>query len=234
MGETKETVRAVLSRHYLLRHAPVPELDRLADLATTRRFAAGDTVFVKGDPGTSMMAVLEGRIRISSISEEGREVMLAVFGPGDVFGEIAMIDGGERTADAVALEPTLLLVLTRREFMPFLERNPKVCIKLLEMLCKRFRQTDEQIEDFNFLHLRSRLAKRLVFLAEQYGAKAHDGTQITIPLPQHLLASMMGTSREAVNKQLRGFEEAKLIDVRRGNVTVLDRHGLERIVSDHE
>lgn len=233
MGELTK-YRSFLANQPLLHDLPADDLDRLAARAAIRDYAAGDTVFAKGDPGTALMTVIEGRIRISSYSDDGREIVLAVFGPGEMFGEIAVIDGGERTADAVAIEPTALLVLNRRDVFPILRSNPATCIRLLEMMCERMRHTDEQIEDFNFLQLKRRLAKRLLSLCDSFGENAESGVQIGISLPQHLLASMMGTSREAVNKQLRSWEDAGLIDVRRGTITVIDRTSLERLVETSE
>lgn len=224
-------VKAILSQHFLLKHLPPNELNRLSELATTRTYAANEVVFMKGDPGVSMMAVLSGRIRICSYSPDGREVVLNVINPGEVFGEIALIDGGERTADAFAMEPSQLLVLSRRDFLPFLERHPRVCVKLLEVMCQRLRWTSAQVEDFFFLDLRSRLAKRILQLTDQLGGPAA-GTRVSVKTSQHLLASMIGTSREAVNKQLRAWEESGLIDVKRGSITVLKRQALEEVIED--
>ncbi|MBK8174156.1 MAG: Crp/Fnr family transcriptional regulator [Rhodospirillales bacterium] len=225
-------VRGILGGHFMLKHLPAQDLDRLAQLSATRHYKAGEPVFQKGDPGTAMMAVLAGRVRICSYSAEGREVVLNVISPGEVFGEIAMIDGGERTADAFAMDPTELLILSRRDFLPFLERNPDVCVRLLEVMCRRLRWTSQQLEDVNFLDLRSRLAKRLMYLSDHHGEPTGSGTQMGVRISQHLLASMIGTSREAVNKQLRSWEQDGMIDVRRGSITVLDRSRLERIIDD--
>jgi len=134
-------VKAILSQHFLLKQLSDADLGRLAQLATTRSYKTNEVVFLKGDPGTSMMAVLSGRIRICSYSPDGREIVLNVINPGEVFGEIALIDGGERTADAFAMDPSQLLVLSRREFLPFLEHSPEVCIRLLEVMCQRLRAT---------------------------------------------------------------------------------------------
>lgn len=225
-----QDVKRILSQHFLLKSLAPEDLERLSQLASTRTYRTNEAVFLKGDPGTSMMAVLSGRIRICSYSADGREVVLNVISPGEIFGEIALIDGGERTADAFAMEATELLVLSRRDFLPFLERNPKVCVTLLEVMCKRLRWTSAQVEDFFFLDLRSRLAKRLVHLSEHHGQRTAEGIHIGVRISQHLLASMIGTSREAVNKQLRSWEEEGLIDVKRGSITVLNRDELERIV----
>jgi CRP-like cAMP-binding protein len=225
-------VRNILSQHFLLKQLPPHDLERLAQLATTRKFDPGEAVFLKGDPGNAMMAVLSGRVRICAYSAGGREVVLNVISPGEVFGEIAMIDGGERTADAFAMENTDLLVLNRRDFMPFLERNPHVCVKLLEILCRRLRWTSEQLEDVNFLDLRSRLAKRILHLVDSQGEPVSNSRNVGVRISQHMLASMIGTSREAVNKQLRFWEEEGLIDVKRGSITVLKRDHLKRIVAE--
>ncbi len=179
-----------------------------------------------------MMAVLSGRVRICSYSADGREVVLNVINPGEVFGEIALIDGGERTADAFAMEATDLLILSRRDFLPYLEKNPQLCVQLLEVICRRLRSTSEQLEDLNFLDVRSRLAKRLLFLANRHGEVSEQGIRINVRLSQHMLASMIGTSREAVNKQLRAWEGKGLIDVRRGSITILDREGLEKVINE--
>ncbi|HRW60232.1 MAG: Crp/Fnr family transcriptional regulator [Rhodospirillales bacterium] len=225
-------VRDLLGQHFLLKHLAAAELDQLARMAITRLCRPNEAVFLKGDPGNSMMAVVHGRVRICSYSSEGREVILNVINPGEVFGEIALIDGGSRTADAFAMDATELVVLSRRDFLPFLERNPQVCIKLLEVLCERLRATSAQVEDFFFLDLRSRLAKRLLAAADHAANNGAGGDPGTVRLSQHMLASMIGTSREAVNKQLRAWEEAGLIALKRGAVKIINRQRLEEIVAE--
>ncbi|VUX46946.1 Transcriptional regulator, Crp/Fnr family [Candidatus Defluviicoccus seviourii] len=225
-------VRDLLGQHFLLKHLTAAELDQLARMAITRLCRPNEAVFLKGDPGNSMMAVVHGRVRICSYSSEGREVILNVINPGEVFGEIALIDGGSRTADAFAMDATELVVLSRRDFLPFLERNPQVCIKLLEVLCERLRATSAQVEDFFFLDLRSRLAKRLLAAADHAANNGAGGDPGTVRLSQHMLASMIGTSREAVNKQLRAWEEAGLIALKRGAVKIINRQRLEEIVAE--
>lgn len=225
-------IRDLLGQHFLLKYLAPAELDQVARMAVTRLCKPNEAVFLKGDPGNSMMAVVRGRVRISSYSSEGREVVLNVINPGEVFGEIALIDGGSRTADAFAMDATELVVLSRRDFLPFLERNPEICIKLLEVLCQRLRATSAQVEDFFFLDLRARLAKRLLAAAGHAAENGSAGEPATIRLSQHMLASMIGTSREAVNKQLRAWEDASLIQLKRGAVTILNRERLEQIVAE--
>lgn len=227
----KHDVKRILGQHFMLKYLPPSDLEALSHLAASRTYKAGEPVFLKGDPGKAMMAVLSGRVRICSNSVEGREVVLNVIGAGEVFGEIAMIDGGERTADAFAMEETELLVLSRRDFMPVLARNPDVCMKLLELLCRRLRWTSEQMEDINFLDLRSRLAKRLLYLADHHGEPTA-GDRNTVRISQQLLANMIGASREAVNIQLAAWKEEGVISLRRGWITILDRVRLDQIVDE--
>lgn len=225
-------VKRILSDHFLLKHLSSVELDRLSRLAFTRPYKTNEPVFLKGDDGTAMMAILKGRVRVCSYSADGREVVLNIMTAGQVFGEIAMIDGGPRTADVFAMEPTELLVLSRRDFLPFLERNPSVAVKLLEVMCQRLRWTSSQVEDFFFLDLKSRLAKRLLQLAAIGRRHADPSSGIDVQVSQQLLANMIGTSREAVNKQLRIWEGAGLIELKRGSITILDSAALERVVDE--
>jgi len=199
------------------------ERERLRALASRRRYGDRQTVFAKGDPAKGMYWVAEGRVRIVTNSAEGKEVILRVLGPGEIFGEIAMLDGGERTADAVADGAAELMHVGRADFMAFLEGNPKLCIELLELVCGRLRSTSEQLEDFSFLDLRARLAKRLLQLA---GDGDGEGA---IALSQQTLAAMMGTTREAVNKQLRTWEEEGAVALGRGSVIILDAAALQAL-----
>ncbi|MBK8909626.1 MAG: Crp/Fnr family transcriptional regulator [Rhodospirillales bacterium] len=232
MSDKRRALRDVFAQHNLLGVFSPEDLDRLAAVSLTRTYRPGQNIFLKGDLGDSMMAVLSGRVRISSNSADGREVVLAVLEPGELMGEIAMIDGGERTADAVALAPTDLLILSRRDFLPCLRQSSEACWKLLMIMAQRLRRTDEQVEDMSFLPLKIRLAKRLLFLADHYGEPSGASIRISIHLPQQLLASMVSTSREAVNKQLRAWHEAGVVDVKRGVIIVLDREALEDVVSE--
>ncbi len=228
MGNAVTNRRALLREHYLLKALSEDEMDRLMRFSAMQSYKANDVIFRRGDPGEGMMAVLKGQIRIGIMSAEGKELIYNLIGAGHVFGEIALIDGKPRTADAVALEPTDVVVVRRRDFIPFLEADANLCIRLMAVLCERLRQTSELAEDFMFLELRERLAKRLVRLAELYGRPWHKGVIINFRLPQRELAAMMGTSRESINKQLRVWAEAGWIEVDRGNIAIRDIVALSR------
>ena len=220
--------RSLLREHYLLKALSEDEMDRLMRFSTMHAYKTNEVIFRRGDPGEGMMAVLKGQIRIGIMSAEGKELIYNLIGAGQVFGEIALIDGKPRTADAVALEPTEAVVVRRRDFIPFLEADAKLCIRMMAVLCERLRLTSELAEDFMFLELRQRLAKRLVRLAQLYGRPWHEGVIINFRLPQRELAAMMGTSRESINKQLRTWAESGWLSVDRGNIAIHDIDALSR------
>ena len=176
---------STLAHRQLLRSSPFfsrlgdSEADAILAQATVARYAEGALIFAKGDPGNSMMAVLRGRVMISSPSVDGRQVVLTTFREGDVFGEIALLDGKERTADATAAADCELLVVARRSLLGLLERQPELAHQLLIVLCERIRRTNEQVEDFAFLHLETRIAKALLRLAQEEGRRAprHRGSE---------------------------------------------------------
>jgi len=216
----KETARSILSSHFLLGALEPGVLDDLLGYGRFRTFARGEVIFRKGDPGDSLLAVIFGKIRISTLSADGQEIVLNVLGPGDVFGEIAFLDGKARTAEASALEDTGLLVLERSGFFPFVTANPEVAMRLLEVLCERLRWVSDNYEDVIFLDLPARLAKRVLRLAERFGTPGEGGTRVAFRLSQQELGHMTGVTREAVNKVLRTWEEQGIVSIERASLTV--------------
>ena len=219
--------RDLLAQHFLLAQLAPAELDRLVAMAGERQFKSGQTIFQKGDPGTSMSAVLQGRVKIGAYSEDGKEVILNIVEPGQIFGEIALLDGKERTADATAMGPTTLLVLERREFIPFLERNPKIAVRLIEVLCERVRRTSEMVESVAFLEYSARLAKLLLRLADSYGEATDDGVRINLKISQQDLGNLIASTRESVNRQLNAWAAEGIVELDRGHITISDRDALE-------
>lgn len=224
---TIEEKRELLRNHILLQALSDAELDRLARYSRTRELEAGELIFSKGDPGDSMAVVIEGRVVIGSTSIDGKELVLNIIHSGDVLGEIAFIDGEDRTADAKALEQTAILVLERRHFLPLLEERQQLAMELLVVLCKRLRNTTDQIEDTAFYELKIRLARKLVSFAEHYGDEEGEADRIALPLNQSELGAMLNATRESVNRQLRELVKDDLIELKQGAITILDRDGLE-------
>ena len=140
-----------------------------------------------------------------------------------------MLDGEARTADAIALEETDLLVLERSKFQPFLRENPDLALRLLAVVCKRLRETSAQLEDTAFLETPSRLARCLLRLSKGFGKAVQDGTMLDIKLPQQQLGAYIGVSRESVNKQLAEWQRDGLIAVAAGVITLRDLRALEEI-----
>jgi len=202
------------------------EIETLLAHSQIRRHSTGEQIFAMGSPGDSMMAVLRGEVRITSPSPDGREVVLNTISAGEAFGEIALLDGHERTGAATAGTDCELLVLHRRDFLPFLRQNADLCIILLGVLCQRLRNTTEQVGDVAFVPLESRLAKTLLRLAMPSDDKT-DGAALRVT--QRELGNMVGGSRERVNRQLKAWEKEGLIKVATGMITIRDRHGLETI-----
>lgn len=207
------------------------ELDEVLRLATERRVPRGQVIFQKGDPGPSLMAVLRGRVRISTVSAEGKEVMLNVINPGEVFGEIALLDGNPRSADATAIETTDLLVIERRLLLPFLSTNDDLYPRLLAVLCARLRQTSTALEDLALFALPTRLARVLLNLARDYGRPTSTGTRIEFKLSQRDLSTLVGASRETVNKQIGQWREAGVLDVDGGSLVVVKPGVLAELVA---
>jgi CRP-like cAMP-binding protein len=212
--------RALLASLPLLRLLRPQELEGMAQLSRLVQYPAGALIFRRGDPGNCMMVVVRGHVKISTDSPDGRHVILNIIDAGQVLGEIAMLDGHQRTADATAISETELLVLDRREVLPFLERYPSVCISLMTVLCARLRQTSQQVEDSLFLDLPGRLAKQLLHLAALYGDRTPDGIRINLKLPQRDLGSMAGASRESTNRQLHAWEEDGIVELSKGQIVL--------------
>jgi CRP-like cAMP-binding protein len=152
-----------------------------------------------------MMAILKGNVRISTPSPAGPDIVLTMLSVGEIFGEIALLDGADRTADATAITDCELLVLDHRDFVPFLERRADLCLLLLKLLCQRLRRTDQQVQEAMFGRLEGRIAMALVRLAQDLppaGAKA-----VVLRITQQELAGMVGAARESVNKQLHVWQK---------------------------
>jgi CRP-like cAMP-binding protein len=220
----------LLSKNQLLSRLAPHELRELLSLATIERLRADDAVFHKGDPGDRLYAILSGRVRINTVSRDGKEILLNILEPGEVFGEIAVLDGKMRTAGARAMVPTELVRIGRAEFLPFLERHPRLCLRLIEVLCERLRWTSDIIEDTIFLDIQRRLSKRLLTLIERQGRPVETGVKIDMKLSQEDLANMLGVTRESVNKGLRALEERDIISRQGRYIVVHDIEALKKLL----
>jgi CRP-like cAMP-binding protein len=220
---------SLLRNHPLFRDLPPTVIEHLGSYMKTRRVARGTSIFAKGDPGTGLMGVLAGAVKVSVASAEGKDVVLNIFHEGEVFGEIALLDGRPRTADATAMSDCELIVIERRDFVPFLSAHPDVMLKFIEILCSRLRRTSEQVQDITFLNLPTRLAKTLLQLtAAEDGSAASRKAAVT----QREISQMIGISRESTNKQLRTWAKRGWIRLERGGVTVVAADKLAAVAAE--
>jgi CRP/FNR family cyclic AMP-dependent transcriptional regulator len=201
----------------------------LADSLGKRIFAKGMIIFHKESPGQTLYIIESGKVRIFVLSESGQEISVNVYGPGDVFRELALLDGLPRSAGAVALERTMTLTLHRDDFLHHLEACPGMATSIIEVLCARLRYTTACTERLAFLDVYGRVAAKLLELADRYGVQ-REGIEIELRLTQAELASWVVASRESVNKALVAFRDQGLIEVEGQRITILDRRGLKRRV----
>src|SRR5215467_13970970 len=226
--------RRIFDKRAILREHPIfgalgPELaDRLAAHAVSQTVKRGATIFSRGDPGTSLFAVCSGAVKISAPSAEGKDALFNVITEGAIFGEVAVLDGRSRTADASAITDCELMVIERRDFIALVHERPEFALALIEVLCGRLRQTTEQLEDIMFLDLPGRLAKTLLHLIK--GAKlSPSGPKVT--LTQSDIGKIIGMSRESTNKQLRAWQDRKWLLLERGGIVILNPEALAEVAA---
>lgn len=222
--------KVFLKRVHLFQSLSDDDSERLAASLRHRPLKKGETLFRKGDEGNSLYIVRSGSIRIVLPSESGEEVSPAILSEGDFFGEMALLDGMSRSADAVALEASEVFALNRRDFFSFLLNNEKAIQSIFSFLSMRLRKTDDLLEDVCFLNISTRLAKRLIELAATYGRQkeGEDIVQIDLRLTQKDLASMVGVTRESINKEMRVLRERNLISTRENMIQILNLTRLKR------
>ena len=194
-------------------------LNNIANLCSRRHIDGNEMLFQKGDKGDALYGIRRGQIRIETGTAGGGRLTLNIMGPGDVFGEIALLDGQARTADATATEKSELYVLRRDDFLAYLEREPSVSLKLIELLCQRIRWTSERMEEASLLPLNVRLAKRLCSLAADFGSEVH--------ISQEQLGQYVGAARESVNRQLQEWRKLGILELRRSRIEILKLDKLE-------
>jgi CRP/FNR family transcriptional regulator, cyclic AMP receptor protein len=223
-----EDARRQLANCILFRGLATGERTALVNRARIRQFAAGEPIFLMGSLGTSMMAVLSGRVRISIPSNEGREIVLAVLQPGEVFGEIAALDGKDRTADAHAVTACTLAILERRDVLEFLERQPGAWPRVVEVLCDRLRATDRQMAEVAMQQLPARLAKALLRMS-YIDTLSRPAERIQVS--QRELGNIVGAARESVNKCLNEWQRSGWVRIERTSIAISDRGVLEQFAN---
>lgn len=202
-------------------------LKRIMSAARRVRYDAGQILFFQHDPGDAIYMMEWGSIEISVMAANGKKLALNIMRQGDVFGEIAVLDGGARTATATVLEPATLLRITRANVISLMEVYPEVAADLVAMLCNRLRWVSQLVEDLGLLGIQERLASRLMILDRRFSDQHGN-----LPLSQSELAEFMGATRESINKALRCCQDEGLIGLSRGSIRILDHGRLASLASN--
>jgi CRP-like cAMP-binding protein len=176
----------------------------LANMVSVK-IAKGSVLFAEGDEGDQLYVIAEGKLKLGTSSGDGRENLLSILGPGEMFGELSLFDPGPRTSTATAVTDAKLLSLGQEKLLPWLIENPKVSLQLLAGLAQRLRRTNEAVGDLVFSDVPGRVAKALIDLGERFGKKTDEGLFVHHDLTQEELAQLVGASRETVNKALADF-----------------------------
>jgi CRP/FNR family cyclic AMP-dependent transcriptional regulator len=204
------------------------QLDALRAIGRVRRYQAGARLFHEHEPGDAVLVLQSGRVKLSSVTQGGREALLGIREPGELIGEMSAIDAAPRSATATALEPVEVLALSSQAFTAYLERTPAVALVLVRTLNRRLRDADRKRAEFLAQDTVGRVCSRLVELADRFGEDGEDGTHIDLAITQEDLAGWTGSSREAVIRALRTLRELGWIATRRRGVTLLDVEMLRR------
>jgi CRP/FNR family transcriptional regulator/CRP/FNR family cyclic AMP-dependent transcriptional regulator len=215
----------------LFNNLPASVVNAIAGKVRRRRYGPGEVIFHEGDPGRSLCIIESGRVKIVSVSEQGQEALLAVMGPGEFFGELALFDDMPRSADVQAMEACQTLNLAREDFFAIIDRFPTVTRQIFGVLAGQIRRLTTEVSDIVFLNLDARIAKRLLELAQSHGVDTEEGRRIELVLSQADLGSMVGATRESVNQCLRRFQEAGLILLGRQRVTIVQSDALRRRIN---
>lgn len=222
-----------MDRLTLLRSLPLFQgmgddvLRHVADQSHRRRFAAGEMLFFQGDPASTCHFVTRGRVRVFVTDEEGRELSMRILGQGETVGEMALLEDLPRSASVEALEETHTLELHRDDLVAVLQRSPEVALSMLRDLSARLRFATTEAEGLASLTVVERLVRRLEQLAEWAGKPVEGGTRILIPLSQHELATLVGASRESVNRALVRLRKAGRLRLEEGWIVLLEESNTE-------
>ena len=199
------------------------ELSSIASLAQRRRYGPREIVVQQADPGGEMFVIIAGHLKAVSAGADGRDSALSIMGPGEVCGEVSLLDGGPRSATVAALDRCELLIIRRDPFLRFLESSPRTAVELLKVLTGRLRRLTERSEDIAFLRVGGRLAKRVAELADAYGQKLPDGSiRLPFKLSQQEIGDLVNATRESANKQIKHWEDEGMVAQDSGHLIVRD------------
>ena len=218
----------VLARAGLFQGVAEEAREALSSALQYADYSRGETVFTEGEQGDTLYIVLSGKVKVGRRAADGRENMLSVMGPSDMFGELSLFDPGPRTATATVLTDARLASLAHSSLRPWISDRPEIAEQLLRVLARRLRRTNDALADLIFTDVPGRVAKALLGLAERFGTQEADGVRVHHDLTQEELAQLVGASRETVNKALADFAGRGWMRVDSRAVTILDAERLSR------
>jgi CRP/FNR family cyclic AMP-dependent transcriptional regulator len=205
------------------------QLRGICEVVRTKKLKRKEELFHKGDEGRQVFIIMDGKLKALTTSVDGDDVVFSILGPGEVFGEIALLGGTQRTATVSAIEACELLVIDRRDFMAFLVTHPDISANLLQVLALRLKRVSELVEDTLFLNLPLRLAKKLNALSRLYGQAVEGGVRVDLKLSQEEWGDLVGATRESINKQVRSWVEQGMVRVDKGYIVILQPLELQRL-----
>lgn len=221
-------IRPFLKRNTFLGRLPEGAIDVLLSKGQFKNVAKGSAIYRRGDPGDSLMVVINGRIKLTTTTVQGRELVLYYVGPGDIFGDISALDGKERAVDTIALEDSEIFLIHARDLAPTLLAHPHAMLEIIRELCAKIRIGASIVED-NSLEMRGRTARGLLRLAARHGITSADGNHRTLVISQEELGKFLNMSRENVNRQLGQLKAAEVIRISGSEITIIDEKGLAQI-----
>jgi CRP/FNR family transcriptional regulator/CRP/FNR family cyclic AMP-dependent transcriptional regulator len=199
------------------------DIKALMSMLTRRRYPKDSVIFFEHDPGDSLYLIVSGRVRVTILADDGREIVLAVLGEGDFFGEMSLLDNEPRSATAIAMEDTEVLIIHQKEFFSIVEKRPPILIKLLSVISARLRKANHQIGSLALLDVYGRVARVLLDLAQEQGTRLKDG-RISFRRPTHQeIANMIGATRETVSRMISDLHRQGYIEIAGKNVIIQDQ-----------
>ena len=228
MTDARTRAKQLLKASSILARCPDGILDDIVRRGSIVRHAKGDTIYGQGSSGDSLIVLLGGSLKIINVTGDAREVILGFAKPGALIGEIAVLDGGPRSANVVALEPTEAFIIYRRDLMPILRASAEAMFALVEGLCAMIRSTNTLLES-HAMHTSARGAANLIQLASQHGRQTTNGVIIDLKITQRDLGNYLGLTRETVSRMLGEFREAGLVELKGNSIVILDADGLKEV-----
>ncbi|MGE5575598.1 MAG: Crp/Fnr family transcriptional regulator [Syntrophothermus sp.] len=202
------------------------ELDKVAKLVMERRYRKNMVIFMEGEPGEAVFFVKSGKVKLSKPAADGREQILTLLQPGDIFAEVVLFDEGPYPATAEAIEDSVVGMIRNKDMEELIRSSPEISLKMLKVMNKKLRHAQTLIRDLALKDTNGRLAGMLLNLAEEYGERIDDRIRLSLPLTRQEIANLIGTSRETVTRLLSEFQKARVLEINRQEIVILDERKL--------